>query len=168
MFSRVAGVVALASLVSCSGQIGRSTDSGPPAVDPILAVESGARRLSQAELDNTLRDLLGEDSAPAARLLNEDEFRPFDNDYTIQQASEALITSLEALAEEVAERCDRRPGPACSARSVYARERWRRGMLSRVPRFVSEPRTSTGSDRARRRRLHAAPRVRIRRQRSRQ
>ncbi len=104
MFSRVAGVVALASLVSCSGQIGRSTDSGPPAVDPILAVESGARRLSQAELDNTLRDLLGEDSAPAGRLLNEDEFRPFDNDYTIQQASEALITSLEALAEEVAER----------------------------------------------------------------
>jgi len=104
MFSRVAGVVALASLVSCSGQIGRSTDSGPPAVDPILAVESGARRLSQAELDNTLRDLLGEDTAPAARLLNEDEFRPFDNDYTIQQASEALITSLEALAEQVAER----------------------------------------------------------------
>jgi len=103
MFSRVVGVVALASLVSCSGQIGRSTDSGPPAVDPILAVESGARRLSQAELDNTLRDLLGESSAPAARLLNEDEFRPFDNDYTIQQASEALITSLEALAEEVAD-----------------------------------------------------------------
>jgi hypothetical protein len=110
MFSRVAGVVALASLVSCSGQIGRSTDSGPPAVDPILAVESGARRLSQAELDNTLRDLVGEDSAPAARLLNEDEFRPFDNDYTIQQASEALITSLEALAEEVAEGAVGDPG----------------------------------------------------------
>jgi hypothetical protein len=73
-------------------------------VDPILAVESGARRLSQAELDNTLRDLLGEDTAPASRLLNEDEFRPFDNDYTVQQASDALITSLEAMAEEVAAR----------------------------------------------------------------
>jgi hypothetical protein len=73
-------------------------------VDPILAVESGVRRLSQAELDNTLSDLLGEDTAPASRLLNEDEFRPFDNDYTIQQASDALITSLGALAEEVAER----------------------------------------------------------------
>ncbi|MDH3727450.1 MAG: DUF1592 domain-containing protein [Myxococcales bacterium] len=73
-------------------------------MDPILAVESGVRRLSQAELDNTLSDLLGEDTAPASRLLNEDEFRPFDNDYTIQQASDALITSLEALAEEVAER----------------------------------------------------------------
>jgi hypothetical protein len=104
MFLRLVGALALASLLSCSGQIGRSRDSGPPAVDPILAVESGARRLSQAELDHTLRDLLGEDSAPAARLLNEDEFRPFDNDYTIQQASEALIASLEALAEEVAVR----------------------------------------------------------------
>ena len=60
------------------------------------------RRLSQAELDNTLFDLLGETTSPASRLLNEDEFRPFDNDYTIQQASDALITSLELLAEQVA------------------------------------------------------------------
>lgn len=96
-------------LSACSGKISGSGDpgggpGGPPAVDPILAVESGARRLSQAELDNTLWDLVGEDTAPASRLLNEDEFRPFDNDYTIQQASDALITSLEVLAEEVATR----------------------------------------------------------------
>jgi len=105
MFPRVAAAIALTALVACKGEIGQSGDrGGPPAVDPILAIESGARRLSQSELDNTLRDLLGEDTAPAARLLNEDEFRPFDNDYTIQQASEALITSLEALAEQVAER----------------------------------------------------------------
>ena len=105
MFLRIAGVIALTALVACKGQIGQAGDrGGPPAVDPILAIESGVRRLSQSELDNTLRDLLGEDTAPASRLLNEDEFRPFDNDYTIQQASEALITSLEALAEQVAER----------------------------------------------------------------
>ena len=105
MFPRVAGVIALAALIACKGQIGQVGErGGPPAVDPILAIESGVRRLSQSELDNTLRDLLGEDTSPAARLLNEDEFRPFDNDYTIQQASEALITSLEALAEQVAER----------------------------------------------------------------
>jgi len=96
--------MALTALFACKGQIGQAGDrGGPPAVDPVLAVESGARRLSQSELDNTLRDLVGEDTAPAARLLNEDEFRPFDNDYTIQQASAALITSLEALAEQVAE-----------------------------------------------------------------
>ena len=105
MFLRIAGVIALTALIACKGQIGQVGErGGPPSVDPILAIESGVRRLSQSELDNTLRDLLGEDTAPAARLLNEDEFRPFDNDYTIQQASEALITSLEALAEQVAER----------------------------------------------------------------
>ena len=105
MFLRVVGAIALTALIACKGEIGHTGDrGGPPVVDPILAIESGARRLSQAELDNTLRDLVGDDTAPAARLLNEDEFRPFDNDYTIQQASEALITSLEALAEQVAER----------------------------------------------------------------
>lgn len=104
MLLRIAGVIGLTALVACKGQIGQSEErGGPPAVDPILAVESGVRRLSQSELDNTLRDLVGDDTAPAARLLNEDEFRPFDNDYTIQQASEALITSLEALADQVAE-----------------------------------------------------------------
>ncbi|MGB5812668.1 MAG: DUF1592 domain-containing protein [Polyangiales bacterium] len=114
MFLRQFALSACLCLIACSGKIGQRGDlgdpdsrggpGGPPAVDPIVAVESGVRRLSQTELDNTLRDLLGEDTAPASRLLNEDEFRPFDNDYTIQQASDALITSLEALAEEVAER----------------------------------------------------------------
>ncbi len=105
MSVRLCGVLALTTLLACSGQISQTGEAGgPPAVDPVLAMQSGARRLTQAELDNTLRDLLGEDTAPASRLLNEDEFRPFDNDYTIQQASDALITSLEALAEQVAER----------------------------------------------------------------
>lgn len=107
MRSALLGISALATLIACNGgdiSADRGGPDGPPAVDPILAAESGARRLSQAELDNTLRDLLGEGTAPATRLLNEDEFRPFDNDYTIQQASAALITSLEALAEEVAAR----------------------------------------------------------------
>lgn len=108
MFSRPGRVTVLtvltAALIACSAEIGQRGESEGPPVDPLLAIESGARRLSQAELDNTLRDLLGEDTAPATRLLNEDEFRPFDNDYTIQQASDALITSLEALAEEVAGR----------------------------------------------------------------
>jgi hypothetical protein len=105
MRAPLAGIALLATLAACTGaEIGPNERVGPPAVDPLLAVESGARRLSQTELDNTLRDLLGEDTAPATRLLNEDEFRPFDNDYTIQQASAALVTSLEALAEEVAAR----------------------------------------------------------------
>jgi hypothetical protein len=68
------------------------------------ALESGARRLTRTELDNAVRDLLGDDEGPAARFLAEDEFNPFDNDYTIQRASSALIDSLEAFADAAAAR----------------------------------------------------------------
>ncbi len=68
------------------------------------ASESVARRLTRAELDNTLRDVLGDDTAPASRILADDLFTPYDNNYAEQQASAALIDSLEALAEDVAKR----------------------------------------------------------------
>lgn len=80
------------------------TGSTRAPVDPALALESGSRRLSRAELDRTLEDLLGDDTAPATRVLAEDEFVPYDNDYTKQQASQALIASLEILAQDVAGR----------------------------------------------------------------
>jgi len=84
------------------GSGGTSGTSGQAAVP--TALESGARRLTRAELDNTVRDLLGDDDAPARRYLSEDEFTPFDNDYTIQRASSALIDSLEAFADAAAAR----------------------------------------------------------------
>ncbi len=62
------------------------------------------RRLSRAELDNTLRDLLGDTSSAAARSLAEDEYTPFDNDAGRQSASSALIETLEAMATDVARR----------------------------------------------------------------
>jgi hypothetical protein len=77
-------------------------DVGPAA--PFVAYESVARRMSQAELDATLRDVFGDSTDPAHKFLPEDEFRPYDNDYTVQQASAALIESLDALAEDVATR----------------------------------------------------------------
>ena len=78
--------------------------AGSGAIDGVTAAESVARRMSRAELDNTLRDLLGDDSAPASQLLAEDAFSPYDNDYTSQLASGALIDSLELLASDVAAR----------------------------------------------------------------
>src|SRR5688500_11898697 len=86
------------ALGACVGVIGDNeptdgTPDAPPIVDPTLAWESGARRLSQAELDNTLRDLLGDDTSPARRMLSEDEYRPFDNDIDTQMVSAALIDS---------------------------------------------------------------------------
>ena len=93
----------LCVILGCEGRM-YGTGSTRAPVDPALALESGSRRLSRAELDRTLEDLLGDDTSPATRVLAEDEFVPYDNDYTTQQASQALIASLEILAQDVAER----------------------------------------------------------------
>lgn len=159
MVFRVAGTMALCAVLACTGSIRHSGDdpgvgsgpSGPPAVNPLLALETGARRLSQVELDNTLRDLLGEDSAPASRLLNEDELRPFDNDYTIQQASDALITSLELLAEQVAANTvadpDRRAAVVpCTPVGDDDAECFRSFLESFLPRAFRRPITSEDLD----------------------
>jgi len=84
-----------------SGSAGQSGSSGGPLP---TALESGARRLTRSELDQTVKDLFGDDTRPAAKVLAEDEYTPFDNDYTLQRASRALIDSLEAFADDVAAR----------------------------------------------------------------
>lgn len=86
---------------------GEDDDSGGPDDPPAevnLVPEAVSRRLSQNELDNTLRDLVADDSRPARTYLAEDEFAPYDNDYRLQSASRALIESMEVLAIDVANR----------------------------------------------------------------
>lgn len=77
------------------------TKAGRPEeiVAPVLV-----RRLSQDELDNTLADVLGDDTRPARRLLIEDEFRPYDNDYALQRASAAYTDAVRELARAVGQR----------------------------------------------------------------
>ncbi|MDQ3036360.1 MAG: DUF1592 domain-containing protein [Myxococcota bacterium] len=106
----LACVVALACPgLGCTGSLA-DPPAGPPgtptrpAPTTQTASVSGARRLSQSELDHTLRDLLGDTTSPASRILAEDEYAPYDNDYTTQSASRALIESLQSLAEDVANR----------------------------------------------------------------
>lgn len=114
-----AGAAAL-SLAACQGELsgansgasgasavgGASASGGAAAnVGPgnsQTASASVARRLTRTELTNTLRDVLGDTEQTPAKFLPEDEYRPFDNDYSVQRASRALIESLEALAEDVA------------------------------------------------------------------
>lgn len=73
--------------------------------DPITtALESEVRRLTQQELDRTLRDVLAEPSNAGSRLLLTDTFTPYDNDYTDQLSSAALIDALDALSVDVATR----------------------------------------------------------------
>ena len=82
---------------------GKGGQGGGSATAP-NAFESVARRLTRSELDSVVRDVFSDDSAPAAQVLQEDEYSPFDNDYTRQRASAALIDSLEAFAGDVAAR----------------------------------------------------------------
>lgn len=86
------------------GDPGNGDGPGDRPREPFIAAETMVRRLSQAEIDNTLRHLVGDETAPAGRFLPEDEFTPFDNDYTRQQASGALIDALDGLAADVAAR----------------------------------------------------------------
>lgn len=107
---RPASLLVLALLVGCKGTVGGVSSDDPPepkppgSSEPFVASESVARRLSQAELNQTLVDLLGDTSGPATRFLSEDEFGPFDNDYTLQVASGTLVDGVEVLAEDVADR----------------------------------------------------------------
>jgi hypothetical protein len=89
---------------ACSGSIGSRSGGGGAGPRNDAASASVARRLSRAELDATVRDLLGDATNPASRFLAEDEYTPFDNDYTRQKPSAALIDGLEATADDIATR----------------------------------------------------------------
>lgn len=89
---------------SPSGAGGSSAAGSPSSAAPPAALPSVARRLTRSELDNVVRDVLGDATRPASKYLSEDQYSPFDNDYTLQRASSALIDSLDAFAEDAAER----------------------------------------------------------------
>src|SRR6186713_976723 len=89
---------------SASVTTGNTGAAGADSAGSFVASESVARRLSRAELDNTLDTLLHDDTSPARQILSEDEHSPYDNDYTLQIASAALIDSLELLGTDVARR----------------------------------------------------------------
>jgi hypothetical protein len=91
---------------SCVGSIGDPTgeESEGPAGTTLKVGISGARRLTAIEYNHTVRDLLGEQDAKAELALPADRRTPFDNDATLQSASQALIEGAELLAGEVAEK----------------------------------------------------------------
>ncbi|MCX4244511.1 DUF1588 domain-containing protein [Paraliomyxa miuraensis] len=85
---------------------GTDTDGEPelPPDDVDLVLETQSRRMTQAELDNTLEDLLGDLTRPARQFLSEDEHTPFDNDYRLQLVSRTYVESMEVLSIDVANR----------------------------------------------------------------
>ncbi len=64
--------------------------------------ESGLRRLSSSEYDQTIYDLFGDVAVAANVSLPADVVDPFDNDATTQEVSAVLVTGLETLAGNVA------------------------------------------------------------------
>jgi len=115
-------VVAPACYGGSGGGDGDDTDgtAGTGASDPDATADSsggtpeapelggvgmiGMRRLSSDEYDNTLFDLLGDDTQPGAALLPEDVADPYDNQIVNQMASRTLIEALEQLATEASAR----------------------------------------------------------------
>ena len=92
-----------ASSDSGASSSGESGDPAPPTdVDGVGPM--GARRLTIYEYDNTLRDVLGDDTRPGASFLPEDRRTPFDNEYAVQVASRVLVEGAETLARDVASR----------------------------------------------------------------
>lgn len=88
-----------------SSSSGGSESEGPEPVPDDVAQEigvSGLRRLSLAEYEQTVVDLVGLTPAQVQELLPADTLTPFDNDFTTQTASEALVKGLELLAGDVA------------------------------------------------------------------
>jgi len=102
--------ISIAALVaSCTGSLGGDPGSGSktgpdgPSDEALSELGvSGMRRLTATEYDASVRDLLGVD-VDSQTALPEDLRTPFDNDFTKQQASEALVTSVEVLAGNIAE-----------------------------------------------------------------
>lgn len=77
---------------------------GNDSVTRVSVGPTGARRLSRAEYDNTLRDLLLDESRSGFTKLPEDVLDPFDNDFSTQQPSGILVEAAETLAFEAAGR----------------------------------------------------------------
>ncbi len=102
--SHLAAAVALGSAVACTGDIGSKEPPAGPSAEELGVAPAGLRRLTVAEYDATVSDLLLDDTRPAARFLPEDLLTPFDNDFRNQDPSAVLVQGAETLAGDVATR----------------------------------------------------------------
>jgi hypothetical protein len=98
----MAGAVLFAACVGEIGGVPGDAEPDGPTQEVLNEIGvSGLRRLTAAEYDATVRDLLGV-TVDSESALPEDLRTPYDNDYTLQIASEALITSADSLAGQIA------------------------------------------------------------------
>lgn len=103
--------VSAIGLACTTGKIGQGDGSDPgkgPGGTTEAAIDGvgkmGMRRLTRKEYDATIGDLLFESTSSGFTALPEDVRDPFDNDFTTQNASGALIDAVETLATNAAVR----------------------------------------------------------------
>ena len=123
-----------ASLAACVGELGDAPSHGDPSIPPLAcgaAIQPGAapiRRMNRFEYDNTIRDLLGDTTHPAADFGAEEEALGFNNNAANLVTSSALAEKYLNAAEGIAARatatmsnvmaCD----PAVSGEEVCAQQ----------------------------------------------
>jgi hypothetical protein len=95
------------ALASCEGHIGDppSTDLGEaksPQCTGIVPGKSPIRRMTRFEYNNTVRDLLGDDSQPASAFVPEEEAMGFDNQATALGVTQILAEQYMVAAEKIA------------------------------------------------------------------
>ncbi|HRI63300.1 MAG TPA: DUF1592 domain-containing protein [Polyangium sp.] len=95
-------IIGLLGTGGCFGIIGDPSGSSiGEEVESEIAV-SGLRRLTAQEYATTVQDLVGFVPVNVREILPIDPLLPFDNDFTYQKASEALIQGADLLAGDIA------------------------------------------------------------------
>ncbi|WP_437818872.1 DUF1592 domain-containing protein [Sorangium sp. So ce1078] len=126
-------VIVVTAAAACSGRPGADADAGAEDEAPRCAeIRPGAsplRRMTRFEYNNTIRDLLGDDSAPADAFVVEEEALGFNNQAAalgvtallaeqLMKASEAIAARAAQDLERLLEGCD----PAVQGAEVCADE----------------------------------------------
>ncbi|WP_437992626.1 DUF1592 domain-containing protein [Sorangium sp. So ce145] len=123
--------IGLLLLASCSGQFGdlpaTDDDDGGEATAPLCASiepgESPLRRMTRVEYDNTILDLLGDDSHPARGFVPEEESLGFNNQAAALVVSPLLAEQYMTAAEGIAARAAGKllgEAPSCSGAAAGA------------------------------------------------
>ncbi|MDI1480939.1 DUF1592 domain-containing protein [Polyangium sp. y55x31] len=100
---------AAAPLAACSGHIGDppGEDTGEaPAFQCVGTIpgKSPIRRMTRFEYNNTVRDLVGDDTRPASAFVPEEEAMGFDNQATALGVTQILAEQYMVAAEQIAAR----------------------------------------------------------------
>ena len=90
---------------ACTGTIGGDGEGGVGvSEDQLCVVDTAIRRLTRYEYNNTVRDLLGDTTAPADILPPEEEVQGFNNQAAALTVSDLLAEQYMKVAEGVSER----------------------------------------------------------------